>query len=99
MSADREPLDAVLFRVNDGLAYHVYHVDRATGNRIALEDEARAFREEAAASQTLQDLLDKESRQLRDWVDGQPDDVRRAVLRALQVEQSMSQHPSNGVGL
>lgn len=96
MSTEYEPLDAVLFRVNNGAACHVYHVDRATGNRIKPEDEARAFREDAAAAQALQELLDKESQQLKSWMDGQPDDVRQAVLRALQVEHAMTQHPSNG---
>ena len=94
MSADREPLDVVLMRVNGG---RVFHVDRATGKRIAPEDEARAFREDAAATQALQELLDKESQQLKSWMDGQSEDVRRAVLRALQVEQSKAQPPAEGL--
>lgn len=93
MSTEHEPLDAVLFRVNGG---RVYHVDRATGKRIKPEDEARAFREDAAAAHALQELLDKESQQLRDWVERQPDDVLRAVLWALKVEQAKGQHSSNG---
>ena len=90
---DRELLDAVPVRVNGG---QVFHVDRKTGKRIAPEDEARAFREDAAALQVTRDLLTGKDEQLKNWMDDQSDDVRRAVIRALRVEQLKGQHPSNG---
>ena len=90
---DCELLDAVPVRVNGG---QVFHVDRKTGKRIAPEDEARAFREDAAALQVTRDLLTGKDEQLKNWMDDQSDDVRRAVIRALRVEQLKGQHPSNG---